>query len=71
MKIKLEITGIPSKSLPGDYHTIEYEGGKITCNCIKGKYNEMKKGKIHICTHIETAGQLAIKFLDEIIKLKQ
>ena len=63
--MKLIITGIPSKSQPGDFHTVEFDGKKITCDCKRFGVYHM------ICKHItEEAPKVAMSFLDEIIKLK-
>ena len=61
MKNSLEIK-VPSKSQPGDYHTVSFDGKKIECNCVRKGYFLMN------CSHIESAGKIALSFLDEIIK---
>ena len=41
---------IPSKSVPGDYHTVKvYEDGSMECDCIR--YGAYKK----TCRHIQRA----------------
>jgi len=73
MNKKLVITGIPSKSVPGDFHTVSFSAGKISCDCIHGKYNEMKSAdkKITFCEHIkDDSVNFVMLFLEEVIKLK-